>query len=860
MSIDRIGQILPEHLEQRFLVIYGKGITDTFFLSSKRERNLDQVLVRQLRNRGFQKIVFYSPQRSIYTLDNASASALATGEVDNQTGSRPTSDQLTAGPLGELELYHSQATLPDQPPTLMGDYHALRLMDRLMQEPDTRSAIIITQAESAFRYFEDLRSLAAVVGGWAHLPASNLNLCLFTFSVEDYQALCSVAEHFPIPELRDFILQSNLSPSSHFSMRVVGGPGPIEMGRLIGFMRAHFSLAVDPAQVDRLCDWLSAQDIRASQWVRKFRDIDRLSLEQVIKEGWIQGRTKALQNPLDALEGLTGLENVKCRIKELNALMQYRAMQPERTDKSLSPGLHMVFTGNPGTGKTTVARLFGEMLHEIGVLHRGHLVEVQAVDLISDHVGGTGRKTQEWIQKAMDGVLFIDEAYQLVAEERGGYGAEAIEVIMAAMENHRQRLVVIVAGYAGRMIKFLDANPGLRRRFSSSNIIDFPDFSPAELFNILSGLLNTLGLISSPEVEQFFRAAIENLIQNKDEDFGNAGEMRNLSDAIYRRYAQRMLSTRDDPSVDKRITIEDIPIEYRLPAMEMSDNVDTVLDELKSLVGLNDVKAYLTRLVRISQYEQLRYQQDGSRNPGAYNQHLIFYGNPGTGKTTVARLVGRIYHSLGKLKRGHVVEVSRVDLVAGYIGQTAIKTQEKVRQALDGVLFIDEVYSLYQGGDKDFGQEAITTLLKMMEDYRSRLLVIIAGYPHETEEFLDSNSGLRSRFAPPIYFPDFSADELLEIIHGQLEREGFTLTIGAEERIHNFIHTYTEGDGSRYGDARIVRQLVEHIKGNLAIRVMDSDRIDELDITLVQEEDIPEVPIRIELANMKVADNPEQRR
>jgi len=851
MSIERIPQILPPQLDQRFMILYGKGVTDSYFLTVKQELNIERLLVRLLHERGYQRIVFFSAQQSLYAIDVKSTQLMALPPaLDQQSQVEPSLERLAEGPLGRVQLIPTNKAVEQDSRSLMGDYHALRLMNHYMKDEEIRSAIIFTQAESTFRFFEDQRSLAGMLGSWARLTASNPNLCIIAFSIDDYQTLCSVVESLPFPALQDFIAHSKHGSNSQMNIRTIGGPGPGEIRKLIGYMQSHYGTSVELKELDRLCSWLSAQDVRAGQWVRKIREVNQISLDQAIKSGWINGRTSSFSDPIDALKGLIGLEQVKNRLIELNYLMRYSQVSHQHNKPVVSPVLHMVFTGNPGTGKTTVARLFGEMLHEIGFLRRGHTIEVQAGDLLADHVGGTNRKTQEYVQKALDGVLFIDEAYQLVDEGRRNFGLEAIDTLMAALENHRDRLVVIAAGYSGKMVKFLDSNPGLRRRFPSANIIDFPDFSEQELHEILAGYLQESNLSVPETVSERLRVVIHQLAHTKDETFGNAGEMRNIAEAILRRYARRVMVS--GKSLDRAaLTIDDIPAEYMLMDMDNPLKMDQILIELDQLIGLQEVKGYINQMVKKVQFEQLRKSGHGSGTE-VQMQHLVFCGGSGTGKTTVARLLGRIYHHLGLLKKGHLVEVSRADLVAGFVGQTAIKTHEKVREALDGVLFIDEVYSLSQGGFGDYGQEAITTLLKLMEDYRKRLLVIVAGYPAEMNHFLNSNSGLRSRFLAPINFRDYTPDELNQILHLQIAEAGFQLTLGAEEKLYQFMMDYCQSELSGHGDARITRQILEHIRGNLATRILDRVDDPDLRIDFIDVEDIPDVSIRVSFSPVEV--------
>jgi hypothetical protein len=265
--------------------------------------------------------------------------------------------------------------------------------------------------------------------------------------------------------------------------------------------------------------------------------------------------------------------------------------------------------------------------------------------------------------------------------------------------------------------------------------------------------------------------------------------------------------------------------------------LEELLAELDALVGLERVKADVRQLINFLKVQKLREEQGLKALPAS--RHLVFYGNPGTGKTTVARLVSQIYRTLGVLRRGHLVETDRAGLVAGYVGQTAMKVRDLTKKALGGVLFIDEAYTLASGGENDFGREAIETLLKMMEDHRDDLVVIVAGYTGKMRDFLDSNPGLRSRFNRHVHFDDYGVEQLVHIFKSFCKKADFKLAEGTEPQLTSVFNVLTASRDETFGNARAARNLFEATLSKQANRLVSLPKVDREILSTIEPADIP---------------------
>ena len=542
---------------------------------------------------------------------------------------------------------------------------------------------------------------------------------------------------------------------------------------------------------------------------------------------------RTAEEALAELERMVGLAEVKGEVESLTNLVRVRQMRRERGLPVGAMSHHLVFEGNPGTGKTTVARILADVYRAVGLLSKGQLVEVDRGDLVGQHIGETAQKTKKATEEAMGGVLFVDEAYALAKESGHDFGKEAIDTLVKAMEDHREDLVVIAAGYPEEMRDLLDSNPGLESRFARS--IRFADYSPEEMYAIFAGMVAENGYRLSPDAERAARVRLRRLHVQKGGRSGNGRDVRNVFEEAVQRNADRVARLREIGDEDLSTLIpEDLPGGGGIDR----ERKEAALAKLDAMVGLEGVKREVCTLANVAELNQGRLSQGRAAVPMAL--HLVFAGNPGTGKTTVARLMGEAYASIGLLSKGHVVEVDRGDLVAGYVGQTAPKVQAAVRRALGGVLFVDEAYALTPSYDRDFGAEAVEALLKGMEDYRNDLLVIAAGYPKQMERFLDSNPGLRSRFSKTIRFEDYSPADMLTIFEGMCEEGGYRPSLEALMRAGWLLERMHATKGEDFANARDVRNLFEAAIANQANRLIETeDHDDDAEVSSIEAADLP---------------------
>ncbi len=547
-----------------------------------------------------------------------------------------------------------------------------------------------------------------------------------------------------------------------------------------------------------------------------------------VTENFMLDRDENIESSYDKLEKMVGLGIVKEQIKDIIATDIVEKERKKRQGNSYKSGtMHMIFGGNPGTAKTTVAKLFAGIAKEKGILKSGAFVECGGMDLDGLCCVTAIRKA---FTAAKGGVLFIDEAYSLKSDM-------AVTVLIQEMENRREDVIVILAGYNERMQAFMERNEGLKSRIPYW--IEFPDYDADELTAIFKMMLQERGFSAKDDAIREAHYIFEKVMHT--DGFGNGRYVRNLLEHAMQKQSVRLLATRENASDIRKgelFLIAKDDVSTMEEGLKDERTPGTAKKELEEMIGLASVKAIIQKAIANFKLKKIYMDKGLSREKASL--HMVFTGNPGTAKTTVARLFAEILKDEKVLATGNFVEVGRAELIGDHVGATAPLVKKKFREAQGGVLFIDEAYSLCDRYENGFGDEAINTLVQEMENHRDDVIVIFAGYPEQMQRFLERNPGMLSRIAFRVEFEDYSTEELCDITKLMLSKRQMTITDAAMEKLQKNYESVREKND--YGNGRYVRKVLEEAEMNLAERVskLGESKLTTQLITTIEECDIPE--------------------
>ena len=539
----------------------------------------------------------------------------------------------------------------------------------------------------------------------------------------------------------------------------------------------------------------------------------------------------------EMLDQIVGLQQVKDTVRQLEQFAIYRRQAQADGRELPSTSMHMLFTGNPGTGKTMVAGIIATMLYKIGIIRQNKFHEVTAKDLIAAYVGQTDKATHKHVEQALDGVLFIDEAYALTANASGThFGAEAVAELVKSMDAFRDRLVVIFAGYEKEMADFVEVNPGLASRIGYT--FRFQDYSVDELLQIFDGAIASAGFTCDPEARD---GILRELVAyyRRFQNFGNGRFVKEVLHRMIVKHANAVAA--GTVGEDERYVLDARDVPTRQEMNDITDWAPQAADELLApLVGIDTLKDKVRDLERVvSFYEQGR--RAGLNLPDI-NMHMLFTGNPGTGKTTVARIVGKILFNVGAVATNKFIEVEADDLTRWNPHNSTTAVGDYIRDAMGGVLFIDEAYALMY---RSSGQEIIAQLVKAMEDHKGDFVVIFAGYSDEMRQFVAVNPGLASRIGFRFEFEDYDTDALQQIFELKMDKAGFEVSDDAKERtraVFKYFHNVKDFGNGRFVD-KVIQEVIARHAGNVA----------DGGFTRIEEADIPSNDDLCKIVSMPVS-------
>lgn len=799
-----------ENAMKRFFFVTGRT-SDEFYTDGLLKLNIEQLIHLELKKVGYQRVVFFDKNNKLYTYDDESFALLnkngenTSSSVGNHTASVRRNGGLKNGKIGTMKKSGIETTGADGgveesvEPTgwkkgaksgitikdvisdrlhmgLKDDFFVSRTIEAYMDDKVIKTAIVINDPASFIKDFSNM--FHSMTTKYERLGTDNGNIIVFIYPDERFKNIYDVD---PYKEADEGQKANEIK---------LGCPSSMEVKNMLLYMRAHHNVKFLIKDIDKIAlalhhamglSGLGIKEtyIRVTEYAKQKSFIDEILCYKIL----------ATKKPLSAeeqLNSLIGMQSVK------DALLRYkiednkitttsgisRIIPQHSKETSDSQMIHFIITGNPGTGKTTVAKLIGQLFYEMGYLSSGHVVETDRQGLVAGYVGQTAIKTRNKVIEALGGVLFIDEAYSLSKSEDGDngndFGQEAIDTLVKAMDEFKGQFSVVVAGYKDKMEAFEASNEGLARRFGD-NHIHIEDYTASEMHEIVRFHAKKNGFALSDDLERELPIFCENWVNQAGNNWGNAGEAENLVNSMVLAWKKQ--------NTDREDIGERILEKYHIPQSKqayfrpLAEYRAEMIESFNNMVGLSSVKAQIEKLRRRMRFGDLK-------EPG----HYIFVGNPGTGKTTVARYMGHIMKSFGLLKHDDVVEYSAESLKAEYISKKINgKFNLIIEKAVNGVLFIDEAYQL---ANDSVGERILDNLLTCSLDHRGDLCIILAGYEENMDDMLDHNPGLRDRFVNRIVFDNYSWEELFEILIKTLDEDNISYDDEYRENAKRILYRY----------------------------------------------------------------------
>ena len=842
----------------RIFCISGE-LSDVFVLKNGWAVNFDELLAIRLRELGYKGTVFCSTQRGmVYAVDKDGVEAMRSFDVKKpKTEESPAAkdtkgdysflDDGPAAPKKEEKLSYTRRIARDQLPVIT---------DRFMRDAGSKALV--------FTSLEDLIRLAPTDGGrlllerfeeWKMLPNEDRNICIILSKTLDTHSLQRMLSRTQVAILESlFIVRDKFSASSNIT---VGAPLPDEIAHLLELLRVKGISYTDRYGVGRTCHLrFHREDMPRLVRMLSFcsRDSGHIQLKSMkeaieqymrssgLGEVWLDRDTISqlypsssidLRDDTDPMKILRDTKGWESAYSVINSfIVNYRMLYPDTAGDGIGLSVgrfeperdmrrckapNFVLEGPPGVGKTAIAGLIGRILQREGILRSGHTVIGSRDRLVGEYVGQTSRLTAALIEEAQEGVLLVDEVYSLAEKNEGGHNSfcdEVFNTIVAAMTNDDMHFCVVFAGYADRMGDVWKMNEGLFSRFGASNVITLEEYQPPLLMEIFTSQFGKPEGISgrvtdlSEDVLQGLPVFFENYFADRDrERFGNARDVNSLVTDV-----KRACSYRTDSMAD-RMVAERCDFGAREALFtKRGYSAEDVFAKLHDYVGLDFLEDIFNDQLAL----KVECMEKGLHYPGP--RHMIWAGNPGTGKSTAAQLTSELYHSLGILGGSAPVYVDASEITSIYASGSAEKMNEKIDEAcrLDTVLIVEEAYQLMEQG----GEAAIHAMLNRMEVDRHRFNMILILYKDKVQDFLDKNPGLSSRLKV-YYFEDYTEEQLFDIFMLMCRKSKDTVSEGCAERVKRYIADLCARGEASKGNARLIRRLCDSMKQRRYERILD---------------------------------------